>query len=651
MSKKSRKQTRTKLDGLIRPQVAEPESVPHPVQPTLRLQRKAGNQAVQRLLDQRAGFGSASPASGTGFDRVKDRDAAALKKSGLQFKLTVNAPVNAPDDAYEQEADRVADVVLKMPGEAPGEEDRLRTDGREIQRQESGNGPSEASADVEERVSRLQGAGQPLPDSERDFFEERMGADLGEVRLHTDSNAAEANRSLNARAFTLGRDIAFNRGEYQPASQGGRKLLAHELTHVLQQRTGLRKSSLQRRRQDKRAGDAGSPTDVSPAPNRVIQTKKPPQETTEEARIGKARKKISTTVDAFATTVKEFEQALDKAKSFESALQTTQKYGADLWKEAVQRIQGSKGKDTDDRPLYWARLQMSRLLRNWKPPFELTSSKREVLLEALEDASRGRTTAGFQEKEKKKILISGFDPFGLDQEIGASNPSGAAALALDGQTIDNGKVSAEIQAVVFPVRFEDFNQGTVEKFFKPYLQKGGADMILTISMGRVGQFDIERFPGRRRSSGSFADNAGQVGGGTPTSPAIPPMKGKELQGDEFLEMSLPVKEMRSVQTPYPVKDRRTVTTLEKGEFDAKSLAELLPDPKKGRKGQTAVKGSGGGFLSNEISYRTLLLPQPKGVKILVGHLHTPSIRGNESAQRNKIVAQIKKILIAALPAL
>jgi hypothetical protein len=77
--------------------------------------------------------------------------------------------------------------------------------------------------------------GNPLGESEKNFFEPRFGADLSKVRVHTDGQAAGMADAINAKAFTKGNDIAFAKGEYQPGTADGRKLLAHELTHVVQQ--------------------------------------------------------------------------------------------------------------------------------------------------------------------------------------------------------------------------------------------------------------------------------------------------------------------------------------------------------------------------------------------------------------------------------
>ena len=89
-------------------------------------------------------------------------------------------------------------------------------------------------------VAAPQGGGQPLPASERAFFEPRFGVDFGGVRIHQGSRAAEATRSIGARAYTLGRDVVFGRGEYRPESGAGKRLLAHELVHVVQQGNSVR---------------------------------------------------------------------------------------------------------------------------------------------------------------------------------------------------------------------------------------------------------------------------------------------------------------------------------------------------------------------------------------------------------------------------
>jgi len=90
----------------------------------------------------------------------------------------------------------------------------------------------------------LRSTGQPLETETRAFFEPRFRHDFSQVRVHTDQQAAESAKSVNARAYTVGRDIAFGTGEYAPNSNEGRRLLAHELTHVLQHGYRANNSSL-----------------------------------------------------------------------------------------------------------------------------------------------------------------------------------------------------------------------------------------------------------------------------------------------------------------------------------------------------------------------------------------------------------------------
>lgn len=98
-----------------------------------------------------------------------------------------------------------------------------------------GSGEVEAAPEVEEAIQRARGGGAALDNGVRVQMESAFGADFGGVRVHTNSQADTLNRALSARAFTTGRDIFFRDGEYDPASAGGRELLAHELTHVVQQ--------------------------------------------------------------------------------------------------------------------------------------------------------------------------------------------------------------------------------------------------------------------------------------------------------------------------------------------------------------------------------------------------------------------------------
>jgi|GEM_PF-6858759 len=173
----------------------------------------------------------------------------------VQAKLTVNQP----GDEYEQEADRVADQVMRMPEPMVqraclpcDEEDAVQAklvDGGTLQRQEEEPEEEEESVQtkatpgttpvvtprVQAGIEALRGGGQPLSASDRAFFEPRFGVDFSQVRVHTDASAAESARAVAARAYTFGRDIVFGTEQFQPTVFDGHRLLAHELTHVMQQ--------------------------------------------------------------------------------------------------------------------------------------------------------------------------------------------------------------------------------------------------------------------------------------------------------------------------------------------------------------------------------------------------------------------------------
>jgi len=90
--------------------------------------------------------------------------------------------------------------------------------------------------DLHMQLNGSRGSGQALPETDRSFMEKRFGSDFSDVRVHTDSNAIQMSKELNAEAFTYGRDIYFGTGRYSPGTSSGKRLLAHEMTHVIQQR-------------------------------------------------------------------------------------------------------------------------------------------------------------------------------------------------------------------------------------------------------------------------------------------------------------------------------------------------------------------------------------------------------------------------------
>lgn len=166
---------------------SQPAAMSAPERPIVHLQRTLGNQAIQRAM-------------------------------GSQALRTVPT-VSRPGDVHEQEADRVADQIMRTPSPEA--------------HQSSTDAPAGEPA-PDRRVQGL-GPGRPLDVSTRSFFEPRFGYDFGQVRVHADAKATESARGVNALAYTVGQDIVFRSGEFRPDTAAGRRLLAHELTHVRQQ--------------------------------------------------------------------------------------------------------------------------------------------------------------------------------------------------------------------------------------------------------------------------------------------------------------------------------------------------------------------------------------------------------------------------------
>lgn len=196
--------------------------------------------AVRPVPDSAAAEAPASAESQFAYDlsRVPTHTETPGTGPGVQAKLTVSTP----GDRFEQEADRVADQVMTMPTatDLAGVEDQDEGSvaGKPLVQRQSDSVP-QVSDKLEGWLAARQGSGRPLEDQDRSFMESRFGVDLSAVRVHTDSASVQASRELDAQAFTYGRDIHFGVGRYAPGTAAGRRLLAHELTHVVQQTGGL----------------------------------------------------------------------------------------------------------------------------------------------------------------------------------------------------------------------------------------------------------------------------------------------------------------------------------------------------------------------------------------------------------------------------
>jgi hypothetical protein len=213
------------------PLETSPSQAPDQTSEIVALQHVIGNYALQRLMAE----------------------------GNVPLRVQAKLHVGAANDSYEHEADSVASAVMSMPDSAvQRDEDEIQAKRLDIQRAEEEEvedeiqakrldiqrasvdmmGEFDVGGSVEQGIQQTAGSGQQLPESTRDFFEPRFGHEFENVHVHADNSADSLNRSIQARAFTRGSDIYFASGEYQPESSSGRELLAHELTHVIQQTGG-----------------------------------------------------------------------------------------------------------------------------------------------------------------------------------------------------------------------------------------------------------------------------------------------------------------------------------------------------------------------------------------------------------------------------
>jgi hypothetical protein len=184
------------------------------------------------------------------------------KQSPKPIKVQPKLQVNEPGDVYEQEADAMAERVMRMtdgnqrksaPNTVTGiigrsvqrkcahcEEDEKKK--QVMRKSQNGSGGNAVSSSFSSTLQTSKGGGASLPSGTRSVMENAFGTDFSDVRIHTDQKAQEMNNNISAKAFTYGTDIYFNAGEFQPATHEGKKLLAHELTHTIQQKNTLQRA-------------------------------------------------------------------------------------------------------------------------------------------------------------------------------------------------------------------------------------------------------------------------------------------------------------------------------------------------------------------------------------------------------------------------
>ena len=360
-----------------------------------------------------------------------------------------------------------------------------------------------------------------------------------------------------------------------------------------------------------------------------------------------------------------FAQALCTAPSFEVAEVVVTSHGERLWRAAVDRVQGRGpvGGDlprSDDRPLFWARVHLTRTLRQWLPRFPLSAEQRSALEWRLERASRGQLDVNLPPGHGvKRMLVSGFDPFGLDGSQGRSirngNPSGAIVLALDGTRVDTPFGVVAIETAIFPVRWRDFDLGMVEDTFGTFMAEGPRRLHASMTISQGGsRMDIEAWNGRYHTGTDNnlinpcpQDPASDVH--APSCLITPPTRWVPFVAPQWTQTSQPYEAMIAAGTePFDVFLRTSVR-----EFVSCTERATVGRPTGPSSLQACARSGGGGsFLSNEIAYRVTLLRDVFGLAIPGGHLHVPvmTVFGPENmfdvtdatfeARRDTIVTQV-----------
>jgi hypothetical protein len=361
--------------------------------------------------------------------------------------------------------------------------------------------------------------------------------------------------------------------------------------------------------------------------------------------------------------------------------------GQQLWRKARNRAQ-QRGQVngtlpySDDRPLYWTRLQATAALRQWKPRFALWSGDRYDLITTFDRASRGMFDINFPTgKDVKRLIMSGFDPYTLDggpngtapgaagNNIRHGNPSGAAVLSMDGTRYRSadGKVTY-IEAYTLPVNYPEFEQGYLEDTVGPFMLPGPRRVNASVTVSQAGpyEFDLEMWNGRYHGVTIGNDNfrpcplinnepqlpINNPGcdvtvvdrwGGPPTFNLTNP--------PQWTTASLPVGVMIAASTgskvPRPPGDEWPDASVAFGvvwhtnytEFpDCSSTVRVTRNvpvpttyppptpPVPPDAGSCAYSGGGGNYLSNESAYRNTLLRDRMGLDIPAGHIHTPNMQ-------------------------
>ncbi|MCO8275097.1 hypothetical protein M1L60_31410 [Actinoplanes sp. TRM 88003] len=346
-------------------------------------------------------------------------------------------------------------------------------------------------------------------------------------------------------------------------------------------------------------------------------------------------------------------------RSLAAAERVVARDGERLWRAAVDRAQRHgpvRGElpYSDDRPLYWARVEAMAAIRQ----FPLFSGQNLQLIEKFDRASRGMSDINLPTgATKKRVIVSGFDPYTLDGGVGGNNirhgnPSGATALSLDGTRHGN----AFIETYTLPVSYPEFRRGYLEDTVGPLLPQ--LDASITVSQAGGAVFNLEQFNGRYHGVSLGNDNFRPCAavGGVPQlavnnpecnivipdrwgGPATPELRNPP----QWTAATLPVEQMIAANTgadvPRPPGDTWPDESVAFGvvwrtsytEFPDCAAPERVtrdgvpPSPQ-----SCAYSGGGGNYLSNESAYRNTLLRDRLDLSIPAGHIHTPDMQHFET---------------------
>jgi hypothetical protein len=411
-----------------------------------------------------------------------------------------------------------------------------------------------------------------------------------------------------------------------------------------------------------------------------------------------------------------FTAALCRTRTLDGAKELAARRGEALWDAAVRRAQadGYVAGDlpaSDDRPLYWTRVEAMSVLRQWAPKGGLTDAERAGLIETFDKAARGMFDIDLPRGDVLRVIVSGFDVYTLDggttssapgtvgNNIRHGNPSGATALSLDGTTYrtDDGKL-AYVEAYTLPVSYPEFERGYLEDTVGPFMEPGPrqVDASLTVSQAGGSQFNLEQWNGRYHGVSLGNDRTAPCPriGGVPQLAVDNP--GCNIQvvdrwggGDgltdppQWTTASLPIAEMIAADTgadvPRPPGDTWPDPSVAFGvvwntsytqfsdctspaltTFNSPPSVTYPPatPPVPPAEDSCSYSGGGGNYLSNESAYRNTLLRDRAGLDIPAGHIHTPDMQhfetdfgvsdGTFDAWRTSIAAQSRNLVHAVL---